>query len=82
MPGHRGGRAGRVARWRARYWQRLQEVKTDTDRIAVALDHLRLALKYTSPQQRTTVIAAIVAEIAGTAEELLSHYETRGRKRS
>lgn len=82
MAGHQGGRAGRVARWKARYWQRLQEVSTDTDRLAVALDHLRVALRHTAPQQRSQVITATVAELSATADELLSHYETGKKTRS
>lgn len=82
MGGHRGGRAGRVARRREIYWRRLQTARSDIDRLAIAFDHLRHALRFATPHRRATVVTTLVAEIASTAEELLSHYETRGAPRS
>lgn len=82
MPGHRDGRAGRVARIRTRYWTRLKATSSDIDRLGVAVDHLRVAVaKCAGPEQRKAVIDAAVADLVGPAEELLTHYETRGRKR-
>lgn len=81
MPGHSGSRAERVALWRDRYWRRVKQVKTDVDQLSVAVDHLRLALlKCASPEQRKAILATAVADLVGPAEELLTHYETRGRK--
>jgi hypothetical protein len=82
MAGHRGGRAGRVQRRREIYWRRLAEARSDIDRLAIALDHLRHALRFATPHRRAKVVTTLVAEIASTAEELLSHYETRGAPRS
>jgi hypothetical protein len=80
MTGHKGGRAGRVARWRARYWQRLEQVTSDLDRIGVAADHLRLVLaKCTTPEQRKDIVATAIADLAGPAEELLTRFEKRGK---
>jgi hypothetical protein len=81
MPGHDGGRAGRVAAWRSRYWQRLRDAKTDLDRLGAALDHFRVAVtKCAGPEQRKEIVTEAVADLAGQAEELLTHFETRGRK--
>lgn len=83
MPGHKAGRAGRVAAWRDRFWQRMTATNSDLDRVAVAADHLRLVLaKCATPQQREAIATAAVADLVGPAEELLAHYETRGRKAS
>ncbi|MFI5614715.1 hypothetical protein [Amycolatopsis sp. NPDC051903] len=80
MAGHRDGRAGRVARWRRTYWERLGLVKNDTDQIAAAADLLRLALnRCTTPEQRGPIIAAAVADLVQPAEELLTRYERKGR---
>ncbi|MPY81398.1 MAG: hypothetical protein GEV04_24015, partial [Actinophytocola sp.] len=76
MSGHRDSRRARVARWRQRYWQRLEQIRTDTDQIAVAADHLRVALnKCASPAQRNDIIATAVADLVAPAEELLTRYE-------
>lgn len=78
MPGHRVGRAARVEQWRQRYWQRVRNANSDVDRLAAAVDHLRLALKYTTPQQRKRLVDTTAAELVNSAEELLTAYE-RGR---
>lgn len=79
MGGHRDSRHARVTRWRERYWQRLNQIKTDTDQIAVAADHLRVALhKCATPAQRNDIIATAVADLVAPAEELLTRYERTG----
>jgi hypothetical protein len=83
MAGHQGGRAGRVAAWRDRFWLRMKSTTSDLDRISVAADHLRLVLtKCANTAQREAIATAAVADLVGPAEELLSHFETRGRKAS
>lgn len=80
MGGHRDGRSARVARWRRLYWQRLEQVKSDTDQLAAAADHLRIALnKCATPEQRGDIIATAVADLVAPAEELLTRYERKGR---
>jgi len=81
MAGRGGSRAERVAAWRNRYWQRVKQIKTDVDQLGPAVDLLRLALtKCTTPEQRKAIVATAVADLVAPAEELLTHYETRGRK--
>jgi len=81
MGGHRDGRSARVARWRQRFWNRLEQVDSDTDQIAAAADHLRLALnKCATPEQRNDIIATAVADLVNPAEELLTRYERKASR--
>lgn len=83
MSGHEGGRAGLVARWRKRYWDRVQNAKTDLDRVGAAFDHLRIAVqKCAGPKERKAIVEAVIADLVGPAEELLTHFEAHGRKAS
>lgn len=83
MSGHQNGRAGRVATWRKRYWDRVKAAKTDLDRVAAACDHFRIAVqKCAGPAERRAIVDAAIADLAGPAEELLSHFEAHGRKAS
>jgi hypothetical protein len=81
MAGHSEDRATRVAKWRGWYWQALKQIKRDTDQISVAADHLRLAINRSriTDEQRKSIIATAVADLAGPAEELLSRFERKGR---
>jgi hypothetical protein len=80
MSGRRDGRSARVAKWRNWYWRAMELVKKDTDQIAVAADHLRLALnRCATPEQRGDIIATAVADLVAPAEELLTRYERNGR---
>ncbi|PXY16567.1 hypothetical protein [Prauserella muralis] len=80
MGGHRDSRSARVARWRRLYWERVERIRSDTDQIAAAADHLRIALnKCATPEQRTDIIATAVADLIAPAEELLTRYERKGR---
>lgn len=78
MPGHKVGRPARVEQWRQRHRQRLARATADVDRIAAAADHLRLALKCSSPEQRKRIADRVCAELTSTADELLATYE-KGR---
>ena len=79
MPGHKVTRAARVEQWRQRHRHRLARASTNLERLAIAVDHLRLALKCTSPEQQKRVTDHVCAELASTADELLASYE-KGRK--
>jgi hypothetical protein len=79
MAGHRGGRAGRVAGWRARYWDRIEAADGPT-KVRVAADLFCLVIdKCASPEQQNHLVATAVANLAGPAEQVLNRYETRGR---
>ena len=83
MAGHQGGRPGRVETWRKRYWTRLKQASTGIDRVGAAADHLRLVLaKCATPEQQEAIAKQAVADLAGPAEELLSAFEAKGKKRS
>lgn len=66
----------RIEQLRQRYWQRASSAEGHSARIAVAADHLRAALKYSSAQQQRATTDAVVAELARQAEHIL----TRGEK--
>lgn len=75
MPGHRVGRAARVEQWRQRYWHRATHAHSDMDRLAAAVDHLRLALKHTTPERCKQLVEQHAAELVNTAETVLTTYE-------
>lgn len=77
----RDTRAGQVRAWRDRYWRRIEHARSDLDHLAAACDHLRLALKYASPDKRKQVVRQATADLTRQADDLLSTYEKHGVKR-
>jgi len=78
MAGHNVDRPARVEQWRQRHRHRLARAESPVEQIAVAVDHLRLALKCSSPQQRKRTAKQVCSHLITTADGLLNTYE-KGR---